>query len=394
MKKYNVLFLLHDSVLNGGATRSLLDVIVELKQKKLIEPIILYPDKDKSILKLLEEYKIKSFNIKYSVFFYNKNQNIVKKIKFYAKVVIKEIISYFNYFKIKKIIKENKIDLVYSNTMTISMGCFLKRKLNIPHIWHIREFGEEDHGLSFPFGEKKFKNLLNKYTDKVIVISNALKNKYINFLEDKSKIEVFYDDVSKDFINPKEKFNLSDTLNIAMIGTISEGKGQLEVIKAIEKLKDKKIRLYIAGERNGKPYDIMIEKYVKDNNLSEKVKFVGYIRDTNSFRRKMDVGVIASKSEAFGRTTIEGMLSQMLIIASNKGSNVELIENGKNGYIYELHNEDELSKIILNIYENRKLIKEISVNGYNYAQKFTQGKTAISIYNLIKILVNKGERID
>ena len=66
MKKiHNILFLLHDSVLNGGATRSMLDVIIKLKQENKINPIILYPDKNESMLKLLDDMNIKYYHILY-----------------------------------------------------------------------------------------------------------------------------------------------------------------------------------------------------------------------------------------------------------------------------------------------------------------------------------------
>ena len=105
-------------------------------------------------------------------------------------------------------------------------------------------------------------------------------------------------------------------------------------------------------------------------------RIINRTKKINDFRKNMDVGIVASRSEAFGRTTIEGMLSQMLIIASNAGSNIELINDGKNGFLYELHNDKQLAKILSNINDNRLLLKEIALNGFEFAKKFTQGDTA------------------
>ena len=162
----------------------------------------------------------------------------------------------------------------------------------------------------------------------------------------------------------------------------------------------------------------MIEKYIKDNGLEKNTEFVGFIKEINDFRKNMDVGIVASRSEAFGRTTIEGMLSQMLIIASNAGSNIELINDGKNGFLYELdtlidkgiyynlkhyYNVEEgeiieityyglkeyqisynLSKDIITMSnDNRLLLKEIALNGFEFAKKFTQGDTAKKVYEII-----------
>lgn len=387
-KKIKVIFLLHDSVLNGGATRSMLDVIIKLKIMNLIEPIIIYPDKDESMLELLNKYKIKYYHVKYSTWFYSQNMKFVNKIIFILKSLIKHVISYINYFKIKKIIKENNVDVIYTNTMTVYIGCYINKKMKIPHVWHIREFGEEDHGITHIFGKQKFCELLNNYCDKLIFISNALKNKYSDQIKDRSKINVIYDDISTDFDNPKVTFNLEmkNQLNIAMIGSISEGKGQLETLKAIKILKNENIKLYIAGEIRKDKYNVKLKKYIIDNELENKVVFTGYIQDINNFRKKMDIGIVASKSEAFGRTTIEGMLSQMLIIASKAGSNIELIKDGINGFLYELNNEQELANIILNMYNNREEMRKISINGYEYANNFTLGIAADKIYKIVKEL--------
>ena len=386
MKKiHNILFLLHDSVLNGGATRSMLDVIIKLKQENKINPIILYPDKNESMLKLLDDMNIKYYHIIYPIWTYGKKKSILRKIKYLTIEVLKHFIVYINSFKIKQIIKKHNIELIYSNTRTVCLGCYLNEKFSLPHIWHIREFGEEDHGITFPLGEKRIYRMIDKNTDKIVVISNALKAKYEKNISNKDKLTVLYDDISKDFINPKEKFNLDNKnqLNVAMIGTISEGKGQLEVIKSIRRLKNKNIKLYIAGEKRNNEYNIMIEKYIKDNGLEKNTEFVGFIKEINDFRKNMDVGIVASRSEAFGRTTIEGMLSQMLIIASNAGSNIELINDGKNGFLYELHNDKQLAKILSNINDNRLLLKEIALNGFEFAKKFTQGDTAKKVYEII-----------
>lgn len=386
MNKKSVMFLLHDSVLNGGATRSMLDIIVKLKKMNLIEPIIIYPDKDESMLSFLDEHKIKYYHIKYSTWFYNKDQRINKKIIYLIKAFIKHFITYFNMFKFKNIIDKNNVKIIYTNTRTVYVGCYLKKRFNLLHIWHIREFGKEDHNIDFIFGEKYFTKLLNQYTDELIVISKALRDKYIKNIINKKKVHVLYDDIDASFINPKEKFNNKDYLNIAIIGSISEGKGQLDVINAIEKIKDKNIHLYIAGEKN--EYASKLEKYVNKLGLNNSIEFVGYIKNINEFRKKMDIGIVASKSEAFGRTTIEGMLSQMLIIASNAGSNKELINNGENGFLYELNNSKELSDIILNVYNNREILNIIAINGFNYAKRFAEGKTALEIYNIIDRCLN------
>ena len=55
--------------------------------------------------------------------------------------------------------------------------------------------------------------------------------------------------------------------------------------------------------------------------IADSVDFVGFVEDEcKQFEEIRRFGIVASKSEAFGRVTIEGMLSHMLMIGNNTGA--------------------------------------------------------------------------
>ncbi len=45
--------------------------------------------------------------------------------------------------------------ILYSMTcsITVCVGAFAARLMRRPHVWHLHEFGFEDQGLSFVFGQ-------------------------------------------------------------------------------------------------------------------------------------------------------------------------------------------------------------------------------------------------
>ncbi len=51
------------------------------------------------------------------------------------------------------ILKKEHVDLVHINTVYSYFGAYAARKVNIPYVWHIREFLEEDQGNEFYFPE-------------------------------------------------------------------------------------------------------------------------------------------------------------------------------------------------------------------------------------------------
>lgn len=386
--KKNIIVLLHAMDLNNGATRSMIDLIENLIKKNNIKIIALYPKYDEDTIKYLNSIGVKTYKVLFGRWDYLPNQKFGKKIICFIKSIIKQVIGIINIPKILKIMKNEDINIIYSNTSVIYEGAILSKITHIPHIWHIREFGEEDHGLKNMYGNNIFFKFLNNYTDAIIFISNSIKQKFENNIIDKSKIYVVYNDISKQFINPKKAVNKNEKLKMTIIGTIQEGKGQLDVVKAGKILKDKNINfeLHIAGRKIGEYYN-KICKYILENNLNKEVIFDGFIKDVNKYRKEFDIGIVASSNEAFGRVTIEGMLSGLAMIGANCAGTKELIEDNVNGLLYKLHDEHDLAEKIIMLDNNREKLKKISNNGFNYAvTNYTNGKASNAIYNIVNTL--------
>lgn len=385
--KLNVLFLFHYSDLNNGAVRSMVDVIETLISKYKVNAIVVYPDNRGSAIDYLEKVGVKCYRIFYGRWDYKKNDNMLIKAKKITISLLKNIVGMVNIYKFNNVLKEEKINIIYSNTSIIYIGALLSKKYKLPHIWHIREFGKEDHGLGILFGEKNLYRALNNRTDSVIYISNSIRDKYCKFIKEKINQNIVYNDISPSFINPKIQFNMdiNNSVNIAIIGSIQQGKGQLEVVKAIEICHNRGIdvRLHIGGLPEGKYYDDIAE-YVESHKMKKYVHFDGFITDVNKYRRNMDIGVVASSNEAFGRVTVEGMLSDMAIIGANAAGTSELISNNETGLLYEVHNVLDLANKIEFLCLNRDVLRTLAESGFEYAKEnFTRSKAAEEIYNIM-----------
>ena len=384
-KKINVMFLFHDSELNNGAFRSMIDVIEGLVFKYNINPIIVYPDNKGTAINYLESKGISCYNIRYGHWAYCDQEKFSKKLYLVIRIIGKFGYALKNLSRFKEIIIKENIDICYSNTSVIYIGALLHSRFNIPHIWHIREFGAEDHNLKFIPSRKFLYKIMSNSSDAIIYISKSVQKKYHSFIKSDIIQKVIYNDISKDFINPKKRFNYNKKLLLSVIGDIKEGKGQLEVVQAVYKLylKNFDIELHIAGKQDGSYYQ-RISQYVKDHNMESYVVFDGFIRDVNSYRNKMDVGIVSSSSEAFGRVTIEGMLSMMAMIGANTAGTKELIIDKENGLLYESHNIDDLASKIELLYQDRELLYLLASNGFKYAKdNFTIASASDSIYKLI-----------
>lgn len=141
--KLNVLFLFHYSDLNNGAVRSMVDVIETLINKYRINAIVIYPDNRGSAIDYLEKLGAKCYRIFYGRWDYKKFDDMLIKAKRITISLLKNIIGLVNIYKFNNIFKEEKINIIYSNTSVIYIGALLSKKYKLPHIWHIREFGKK-----------------------------------------------------------------------------------------------------------------------------------------------------------------------------------------------------------------------------------------------------------
>lgn len=373
----NILFIGHEADLNG-ASRSLLNLISILENNHNIYVLT-------SFNKGAFYEALKQHNVQVLVFPYYRW--CVKKHS--SKSWIKQLIKwnlkykYVNMSTAKKIAEyavKNNIDIIHSNTGVVNVGALISKFSKIKHVWHIREFGDMDFNMYPLVNKNKYYKEMNNNTDAFICISKAIYNHYKEL--DSSKKHIIYNGVdNKNFISAEDKIH-SDTLRILIAGRVSEEKGQKQAVKACEKLISKGIDnfvLYIAGAGN-LDYEI-------SEDMLKHIKILGLVSDMPELRKKIDVELVCSKAEAFGRTTAEAMMGGIPVIGSNTGGTVELIKDGETGFLYEYGNIDDLSEKIEKFIVNPMLVSKMGLNAKKYAEShFTIERCADEIMQLYQNL--------
>lgn len=368
MKK--ILFVAHENNLGGG-TRSLLSLITQLKSSKNYEITVLVKKTKTDLTNILDNIGI---NYIYAPNFWIRSTN-----NSFITSLFKQCANFFCalglYFTGK--VSKKKFDIIHSNSSVISIGVILSFITNIKHVWHFREFGDLDFGLSYPMNNKKLFRFFCSNTYKFVFISDTLRNHYKDLVPaHKCKI-VFNGFELHNFEFNESKF-LRAGVKLLISGSFSPGKKQDTAIKAISVLKRMGINavLYIAGSGDTK-YENFLKELVEVYNISDCVDFIGYQDDISDIRREVDIELVCSRAEAFGRVTIEAMLSGLIVIASNTGANTELIRHGWNGLLYNFDDEVSLAEQIESVINDKKLRESIRNNGMKSAiEKYSISNTA------------------
>lgn len=375
-----LLFISHYSGVYGAA-KSMLSLILDLRDRYGVDSIVLLPTDGP----LCDE--LRSNNIKYYISHYYWWVNDNKGVFQWLLNKRKQLLNFYRLKRILRILEGDNIDIVYSNSVTINIGMFIANKLNVSHVWHFRE-SLVQFNLSLSLSLSLSKYLLRQSTNKAyIMISDYMMDFYKSYLPE-DRMKRIYNGISlPETVCRKNPNVLLESLKIACVGVLSDQKNQLELLRAVNLLKDKNkyIEVYLIGTSKTE-YQAILTDYVLKNSLENNIHFIGHVDNVWSILKSMNIGVVCARDEAFGRTTIEFMLMKMPIIVSNSGANPELINNDF-GKIYELGNCQQLANTIEYYYDNPNILHEEGEIAYKHVIKnFSREQNTDNIYNLLTTL--------
>jgi len=343
--KVKVLFVGSGDDSKGGAL-SLLELVEMLKKNFGYDIIVINPKKNK-LNKKCDDLEIENYHLGFQEMICQKRGGL---FKFWLKYALKYMRYFFcNYLALKRAMKYDfsDVDLIHSNTTAVDFGAKLAKKIKKPHVWHIREFGKED--FNFYYFHRNIAGFINENSEKVITVSDAVYKSWLSKGVDESKmIRIYhgvagskYEDVQKKVEEPSDK-----TLRLILCGGVTDAKGQSLVIDALEKIrseKRKKIQVDFYG--HGKTeYIEKLSRKAKASNVYELISFKGYFSNIEEYLPHYNVGLVCSRAEAFGRVTVEYLLSGLCVLASESGANSELLRSGKYGILFEANNANSLAK--------------------------------------------------
>lgn len=382
----NIMYINHENSLGGG-TKSLLGMIDKLRLYKDVNITVVIPYiGNGSLEKQLISNKINYVKVHYRWWMIPKDKN-----KFIPKIN-SIVLNFISINRIAKIAKDLKIDIIHSNSSVINIGGLVSERTGIPHVWHIREFGDEDHGLVFINKRAECINFINKNSEKVIAISKSVFKKFEGDILP-NKLILIYNGIEKRDLKEKRDNTNKKEFNILLAGAIKNSKGQKQAILAVEKLIKEygynDIKLNLAGA-NENGYADYLKELIKKLGIEKHIKFLGFTNKIDEIRDRMDLELVCSKKEAFGRVTVEAMMSGNPIIGSDTGATVELIEPNFNGLLYCENNIVDLAKKIKIFIENPNEGIRMGSNGREFAlNNFTTEINAMNIYNTYKKLMNE-----
>lgn len=260
----------------------------------------------------------------------------------------------------KKIIKDVNPDIVLTYTVKPNIyGTYAASKLNKPVIMNITGIGSSLANGSL----KNLVKIMYKYAcskAKTIFFQNEFNLKFFvenNMLNPRKAVLIPGSGVNIEKFVPVNKTSHNEVIRFLFIGRIMKEKGIEEYIEVAEKITREypNTEFQILGS-----FEEEIYKELIINNKNEKIKYLGSSDDVRNEIKEVDCIVHPSYHEGMSNVLLEGAAMGKSLIASNIPGCREIVEDGYNGFLFEVKSvkslEEKIIKFIDLDEESRKIL--------------------------------------
>lgn len=375
-----ILYITHTNIW-GGANVALFNII-KLMQLRGHQCFVLTDSNYGPFLDKLEQLHCPYYQCKLMLNIYPQIRQKYKWIRFLKRLILSML--YFPRQKkyANRLIREISPDIVHTNVGPLDVAVDACEKMNIPHVWHMREYQDLDFGMHFFPSRKSFhKKICSKGNWNISITQGVFNHHHLRNGID----AVIYDGVFSNDVLKKQKDSEKEDY-ILFVGRIDEAKAPFDLIRVFPQFLRKypQYRLLLAGTfKEGDMYKECCDNFIRKNKLQDSIIFLGERNDIYDLMSKARALVVTSRFEGFGFISVEAMLNNCVVIGRDTGGTKEQFDIG----------EVEVGEPIAFRFKNdRELLQRLDsiVNEDTSRMRFLAKRTVLNHYT-IESHVNKIE---
>lgn len=295
----------------------------------------------------------------------NGNVNIFSIDEVRSKNRVLDVLRYIKKIKrIRQVIKDGEYDIIVPflhshviNTYIANVG--LKSRFVFTVTGNVKYFkGLKSMILS------KLQLYIARKSDAVFLQTNEQKSFFSKRIH--GKCFVIPNPVSSEMLDV-DVFSKDEIKNVITAGRLVDVKNQEMLINSFAKVKSKNIKLKIYGEG---PLQKQLEAQIKSLNLQSNVFLMGRSEDMKDTLANADLFVLTSNVEGLPNALIEAMATGRPCISTNcKTGPLDIIDDGVNGIIVEVGNENALTNAIDYLLANVDKAREFAIKAKESAKE-------------------------
>lgn len=326
------------------------------------------------------------------------------------------------YFKIKKIIREYKPDIVHTHaSKSGAIGRLAASACDVPLIVHTFH-GHVFHSYFNSFMSKvivRLERFIAKRTDAIVAISDSQRQELIDVYKIAPAEKIFTvplgfnldkysvdQDTKKVIFRNKYGFDKSELI-IGIIGRLVPVKNHdmfLEVAAIIkEKAINKNIRFAIIGdggsregiEKKAAALNLSYSYYITHPKSKTDVVVTSWETEIDQALAGLDIIVLTSNNEGTPVSLIEAQSALKPVVSTNVGGVEDIVIHGETGFITEVGDVQSFARYVNILIEDSTLREKMGRSGYdNVIKRYSKQRLINDMKNLYLLFLNKKKKIN
>ncbi len=311
---------------------------------------------------------------------YDEDTMITKRMKERGVKILylhkKRGIDFLLIFRLRKLIKKIRPDVVHTHLYALKYAFFSKLFLKIKGVHTMHSVAEMEASLS----DQRINKVIYRLKSFIPVsLSEEVQKSVCKIYKlSKSQTPIVFNGVDLSRCIIKHEYKTGEIIRIIHVGRFSEPKNHKCIINCFERLPKNKYHLDLWGD--GELID-EIKEMVEKRGLTKEISFRGTTDNIYPELNAADIFILPSKWEGMPMTIIEAMGTGLPIIASAVGGVGEMISDGIDGILIQPTSKDlcdAIERLANSCDERRRL-------GFNAKPKSTKFSSKAMACDYLKI---------
>lgn len=293
---------------------------------------------------------------------------------------------------IARIAREERIDMIHTNTLAVWTGGMAAKRTGLPHIWHIHEQIERPPQL-----RDYMRRFVPSHATRVVSVSRAALDHLLVAPGARAKGMVLYNGlVPQEWMGSAGRERIRAELGCGpndvlagMVARISSFKAPDLFVEAASRLlaRHPNLRCFLAGGPVPGQTEMLerVQRLIAESPDPSRIRLLGFRRDTPDLMAALDVLVQPSRDpEACSMTILQAMFAGKPVVATDVGGNKELVAQGQTGWLVPREDVGALAGALGRLVEDASMRSAFGHSGQQTAlARFTLDQQVRSFNRLL-----------
>lgn len=211
--------------------------------------------------------------------------------------------------------------------------------------------------------------IINSVSNLVAYSKTSIEQLHQYFSLKKQKVILTSHGIDDCFFYKKSNFNHGEKLTLIYIGGLTRYQKGFEFL--LNSLNDIEFHLNIflcdVGQKT------VQSKRMNNSNINFILTNSMTASELSELYKHCDIFIMPSKFETFGIAALEAMASSLVTIVTSTSGVSSFISDGENGYIIDYGDSNQLTKILQNLHNDRKLLEQVGKTAHRSVQSMSWG---------------------